>query len=585
MGSKQGRLRVETVRKKVNGKTYTSVLLRRSFRKDGKVQHETLGNLTRLPPDVIEFVKRRLSGELDADAPHSSFEIVRSLPHGNVAAVLQTAKQLGLENFLASRPCRERDLIMALIVARVLSPRSKLSTTAALQAETAKHTLGEELELGEVDVHQLYAAMDWLATRQTRIENKLAKKHLQDGHLVLFDVSSSYYTGRKSPLIKHGYSRDHRRDRPQIVYGLLCDSAGRPIAIEVFPGNTADPPTFTQIVARARKRFGINRIVFVGDRGMITSARINEDLRDVDGLDWISALRTEGIRKLREAGTIQMSLFDKQDLAEVTSEHFPDERLVVCRNPALAEQRARKRNELLQATEANLEPIRLATERKRNPLRGEQEISLRVGKVIGKHKMAKHFDLTITENSLTYTRNEEQIRDEAALDGLYVVRSSVDEKRMDSEHVVETYKSLAKVERAFRCLKTVDLSLRPIYHRSDERIRSHVFICMLAYYVEWHMREKLRPVLFADDDRESAVAARDSIVSAAQRSQSAQRKDATRRTADNFPVQSFHDILKDLGTLCRNRVRIPEFDSQFDRLTLPTPYQEHVLNLLGVATN
>jgi len=585
MGSKQGRLRVETVRKKVNGKTYTSVLLRRSFRKDGKVQHETLGNLTRLPPDVIEFVKRRLSGELDADAPHSSFEIVRSLPHGNVAAVLQTAKQLGLENFLASRPCRERDLIMALIVARVLSPRSKLSTTAALQAETAKHTLGEELELGEVDVHQLYAAMDWLATRQTRIENKLAKKHLQDGHLVLFDVSSSYYTGRKSPLIKHGYSRDHRRDRPQIVYGLLCDSAGRPIAIEVFPGNTADPPTFTQIVARARKRFGINRLVFVGDRGMITSARINEDLRDVDGLDWISALRTEGIRKLREAGTIQMSLFDKQDLAEVTSEHFPDERLVVCRNPALAEQRARKRNELLQATEANLEPIRLATERKRNPLRGEQEISLRVGKVIGKHKMAKHFDLTITENSLTYTRNEEQIRDEAALDGLYVVRSSVDEKRMDSEHVVETYKSLAKVERAFRCLKTVDLSLRPIYHRSDERIRSHVFICMLAYYVEWHMREKLRPVLFADDDRESAVAARDSIVSAAQRSQSAQRKDATRRTADNFPVQSFHDILKDLGTLCRNRVRIPEFDSQFDRLTLPTPYQEHVLNLLGVATN
>jgi hypothetical protein len=585
MGSKQGRLRVETVRKKVNGKTYTSVLLRRSFRKDGKVQHETLGNLTRLPPDVIEFVKRRLRGELDADAPHSSFEIVRSLPHGNVAAVLQTAKQLGLENLLASRPCRERDLIMALIVARVLSPRSKLSTTAALKAETAKHTLGEELELGEVDVHQLYAAMDWLATRQTRIENKLAKKHLQDGHLVLFDVSSSYYTGRKSPLIKHGYSRDHRRDRPQIVYGLLCDSAGRPIAIEVFPGNTADPPTFTQIVARARKRFGINRLVFVGDRGMITSARINEDLRDVDGLDWISALRTEGIRKLREAGTIQMSLFDKQDLAEVTSEHFPDERLVVCRNPALAEQRARKRNELLQVTEANLEPIRRATERQRNPLRGKQEIGLRVGKVIGKHKMAKHFDLTITENSFTYTRNEAQIRDEAALDGLYVVRSSVDEKRMDSEQVVETYKSLAKVERAFRCLKTVDLSLRPIYHRSDERIRSHVFICMLAYYVEWQMREKLRPVLFADDDRESAVAARDSIVSAARRSQSAQRKDATRRTSDNFPVQSFHDFLKDLGTLCRNRVRIPEFDSQFDRLTLPTPYQEHVLNLLGVATN
>ena len=351
MSSKRRKLRVETVKKKVKGKVYTSVLLRCSYRQDGKVKHETLGNLTQLPPDVIDFMKRRLSGELDENAPQSSFEIVRSLPHGNVLAVLQTAKKLGLENLLASRPCRERDLIMALIVARVLSPRSKLSTTTALNAETAKHTLAEELELGEVDVHQLYAAMDWLVERQTRIENKLAKKHLKDGHLVLFDVSSSYYTGRKSPLIKHGYSRDHRRDRPQIVYGLLCDSDGRPIAIEVFPGNTADPPTFTQIVARARKRFGINRIVFVGDRGMITSARINEDLRGVEGLDWISALRTEGIRKLREAGAIQMSLFDKQDLAEVTSEHFPDERLVVCRNPALAEQRVRKREELLKATE------------------------------------------------------------------------------------------------------------------------------------------------------------------------------------------------------------------------------------------
>ena len=585
MSSKQGKLRVETVRKTVKGKVYTSVLLRRSFRKDGKVQHETLGNLTRLPPDVIEFIKRRLAGELDADAPHSSFEITRSLPHGNVAAVLQTAKQLGLENLLASRSCRQRDLIIALVVARVLSPRSKLSTTTALTTETAKHTLAEELDLGDVDVHELYNAMDWLATRQKRIENKLAKKHLKDGQLVLFDVSSSYYTGRKSPLIKHGYSRDHRADRPQIVYGLLCDSEGRPIAIEVFPGNTADPPTFTQIVATARQRFGINRLVFVGDRGMITSARINEDLRGVEGLDWISALRTEGIRKLCAAGTIQMSLFDTQDLAEVTSEDFPDERLVVCRNLALAEQRARKRNELLEATEKKLEPIRIATQRKTNPLRGEKAISLRVGKVIGQHKMAKHFDLTITETSFAYARNEDRIREEAALDGLYVVRSSVDKKRMDSDKVVENYKSLAKVERAFRCIKTVDLSLRPIYHRNEERIRSHVFICMLAYYVEWHMREKLRPVLFADDDQESAVAARKSIVAPAQRSESAKRKDATRRTSDDFPVQSFHDILQDLGTLCRNRIRIPEFDSEFDKLTQATPYQQHVLDLLGVTAN
>ncbi len=583
MDAKRKKLRVETVKRTVKGKEYTSVLLRCSFRKDGKVKHQTLGNLSDLPPDVIDFIKLRLAGELAADAPHSSFEITRSLPHGNVMAVLQTAKKLGLENLIASRPSRERNLVMALVVARILSPRSKLSTNAALDAETAKHTLAQELQLGNVDVHQLYDAMDWLGDRQTRIENKLAKKHLKDGQLVLFDVSSSYCTGRESPLIKHGYSRDHRKDRPQIVYGLLCDSEGRPIAIEVFSGNTADPPTFTQIVSRVRKRFGINRIVFVGDRGMITSARINEDLRGIKGLDWISALRTEGIRKLMAADAIQMSLFEKQDLAEVTSVHFPGERLVVCRNPALAGERTRKREELLQATEAKLEPIRRATLRTRNPLRGEQAIALRAGKVIGTHKMAKHFELTITDESFSYCRNEEQIREEAALDGLYVVRSSVAKKRMNSEQVVESYKSLAKVERAFRCMKTVDLSLRPIYHRNEERIRSHVFICMLAYYVEWHMREQLRPILFADDDREAAAASRPSVVAPALRSSSAKRKDRNRCTDEGYPVQSFHDVLKDLGTLCRNRIRISDYDAEYVKLTSPTCYQQHVLELLGVA--
>jgi transposase len=583
MSGKQRKLRVDFVKKKHKGKEYTSVLLRSSYRKDGKVKHETLGNLTELPPDVIDFIRLRLNGELDEGAPHSPFEIARSLPHGNVMAVLQTAKTLGLDNLIASRRCRERDLIMALVVARILSPRSKLSTNAALQEETAKHTLAEELELGEVDVHQLYDAMDWLLERQTRIENKLAKKHLQDGQLVLFDVSSSYYTGRPSALIKRGYSRDHRADRPQIVYGLLCDSDGRPIAIEVFPGNTADPPTFTQIVARVRKRFGINRIVFVGDRGMITTARINEDLRGVTGLDWISALRTEGIRKLYDAGAIQMSLFEKQDLAEVTSEHFPDERLVVCRNPALADERARKRESLLQATEEKLEAIRVATSRRRNPLRGESEIGLRVGKVINKHKVGKHFELTITDNSFTYSRNELQIQEEAALDGLYVVRSSVEKKRMDSEQVVGTYKSLAKVERAFRCMKTVDLSLRPIYHHNEDRIRSHVFICMLAYYVEWHMRERLRPILFAEEDHASARASRKSVVAPSQRSTAAKRKDRTRQTDDGYPVQSFADVLKDLGTICRNKVRISDCDATYNKVTTPTAYQEHVLELLKVS--
>ena len=581
--SAKGKLRVETVKKIYKGKEYISVLLRRSYRQDGKVKHETLGNLSELPADVIDFIKQRLSGELDENAPHSPFEIIRSLPHGHVVAVLQTARKLGMENLLASRHCRERDLIMALIVARILSPRSKLSTNAALKAETAKHTLAEELRLGDVAVHQLYAAMDWLVERQTRIENKLAKRHLQDGQLVLFDVSSSYYTGRPSPLLQRGHSRDRRKDRPQIVYGLLCDSDGRPIAIEVFPGNTGDPPTFTEMVKRARKRFGINRLVFVGDRGMITSARINEDLRGVEGLDWISALRTEGIRKLLEADAIQLSLFEKQDLAEVTSADFPDERLIVCRNPALAEERTRKREELLKATEAKLEPIRRATLRKRNPLCGEQEIGLRVGKVINKYKMAKHFDLTITADSFSYCRKEEQIREEAALDGIYVVRSSVEDQRMNSEQVVGTYKSLAYVERAFRCMKTVDLSIRPIYHRNEERIRAHVFICMLAYYVEWQMRQQLRPILFEDHDRLSAEAARQSAVAPAQRSAAAKRKDCHRQTDDGYPVQSFQDLLKDLGTLCRNRIRIEAYDAEYDKVTTPTPYQQHVFALLGVA--
>jgi len=582
MSRRSGKLRVDIVRRKHKGKDYTSVLLRRSYRKNGKVCHETVGNLSDLPPDVIDFIKRRLDGDLDEGAPHSSFQIVRSLPHGNVLAVFETAKELGLDNLIASRSCRHRDLIMAMIVARILSPRSKLSTATALREETSKHTLADELELGDVDVHQLYAAMDWLLSRQTRIENKLAKKHLSDGVLVLFDVSSSYYTGQQSPLIKHGYSRDHRSDRPQIVYGLLCDSEGRPIAIEVFSGNTADPPAFTSIVGRVRKRFGIQRVVFVGDRGMITSARINEDLRDVEGLDWISALRSDGIRKLRDAGDIQLPLFESQDLAEVTSEHFPDERLVVCRNPALAEERSRKREELLQATEKNLEPIRLATLRKSNPLCGEKEIALRVGKVLNKHKMAKHFDVDITDSSFIFRRHEMSIREEAALDGLYVIRSSVDKQLFDSDQVVETYKSLARVERAFRCMKTVDLSLRPIYHRNDDRIRAHVFLCMLSYYVEWHMRRRLRSVLFEDHDRASADASRTSIVAPAQRSAAARRKDHTRRTEDDYPVQSFRDLLTDLATLCRNRIRIGDYEASYDKLTEPTAYQRHVLELLGV---
>ena len=574
---------IATVTKSHNGKVYTSVLLRRTYREGGKVKHETLGNLSDLPPDVTEFIRGRLNGEIDESAPRGAFEIVRSLPHGNVAAVLQTAMSIGLDQLLSSRRCRERDLILAMVVSRILSPGSKLSVSAAVKEETAQSTLADDLQLGHVEVQEFYAAMDWLLDRQKRMENKLAKKHLKEGTLVLFDVSSSYYTGHKSSLVTHGYSRDHRSDRPQIVYGLLCDPEGRPIAVEVFAGNTADPITFTQIVSRVRGRFHIDRVIFVGDRGMITTARINEDLRDVEGLDWISALRSEGIRKLISGGLVQQSLFDERDLAEITSEDFPGERLVVCRNPQLAEERCRKREELLQATEKQLEPIRQATLRKNTPLRGKEEIGLRVGKVINKYKMQKHFDLTITESSFGFQRNEPKINTEKLLDGLYVVRTSVKKETMNSERVVETYKSLSHVERAFRCMKTVDLQLRPIYHHKDDRIRAHVFLCMLSYYVEWHMRERLRKVLFDDCDRTSAKASRSSPVAPATRSETAKQKDATRLTPDGYPVQSFQDLLRDLATLTRNRIRIPEFNAEYDKLTVPTAYQRHVFGLLNVS--
>ena len=581
---KPRKVHVETVTKTYKGKTYKSVLLRRTYREDGKVQHETVGNLSDLPDDAIEYIKRRLAGESPLIADSDSFRIVRSLPHGNVAAVLGTAKNIGLDRLLLSRPCRERQLVMAMIVDRILSPGSKLSCIKGLQEETAQNTLAEELRLGDVDVHELYAAMDWLLARQTRIENKLAKRHLAEGTLVLFDLSSSYCYGRKSELVNHGYSRDHRSDRAQIVYGLLCDPEGRPISVEVLPGNTADPKAFTRMVDRVRKRFRLKTVVFVGDRGMITSARINEDLRDVAGLDWITALRTEGIRRLVDAGHVNRSLFDECDLAEITDEDlFPGERLVVCRNPILADERARKREVLLAATEEKLEVIVRATQRQKNPLSGEKEIGLRVGKVIGRYKMEKHFELTITTHSFTYTRRTDNIATEAALDGLYVVRSSVPSTQMTSEQLVETYKSLATVERAFRSMKTVDLHVRPIYHWNDDRIRAHVFLCMLAYYVEWHMRERLQEVLYEDADHESAQVSRASIVAPPVRSASAQEKDATGRNAAGHPVQSFQDLLKDLATLSRHRIALTSSGTEFPQLTESTHMQRHVLDLLEVA--
>ena len=573
---------IQTVTKTVKGKTYVSHLLRHSYREDGKVKHLTLGNLSDLPEDLIALMRKRLAGDplplMDDD-----IQIVRSLPHGHVAAVLGTLKKIGLDGLISSKPCREAELVTAMIVLRIIAPGSKLSSLISLQAETAQHTLADELNLGEIASDEWYEALDWLLKRQNRIENKLAKRHLSNGTLVLYDVSSSYYTGRRSELIEFGYNRDGKSGTPQIVYGLLCAPNGCPVSIEVFSGSTGDPTTFTAQVNKLRKRFGIRRVVLVGDRGMITSKRIDEDLRDVEGLDWITALRNDSIRKLAEQETIQPSFFDERDLGEVTSADYPGERLIVCRNPLLAAERARKRRELLEAAEKKLDAVVKAVSRKNKPLRGKDAIGLRIGRDLKSTKMQKHFELTIEDDSFSYQRQEDQIAKEAALDGLYVVRTSLPQETLSAEQTVAAYKDLSQVEQAFRSLKSVDLKIRPIFHWQDDRIRSHVFLCMLAYYLEWHMRGLLAELLFDDHEREAAEQTRKSMVSPAPRSAAAKQKERQRRTADGYPVQSFQCLLKDLATQCKNRVRwISSPQVEFERATVPTDLQRRVFDLLGV---
>ncbi len=583
MAKRGGAVHVATTRREYKGRVYEAHLLRRSYREDGKVKHETLGNLSHLPPAAIDAVRRALRGE-ELVSIDDAFECVRSLPHGHVAAVLATLRKLGLDKVLSSRRCRERDLVAAMIVARVVTPGSKLATSRAIAAETAQTSLGELLAIEDATDDELYAAMDWLLPRQARVEKALARRHL-DRTLVLYDVTSSYLEGRHCPLAKRGYSRDGKRGKLQIVIGLLCDPDGCPVAVEVFDGNTADPTTVAPQIEKLRERFGLERIVMVGDRGMLTEARIREELRPVEGLSWISALRAPALRRLVEQGAIQLSLFDERDLAAITSPDFPGERLIVCRNPLLAAERARKRQALLEGTERELEKVAVATRRKRSPLRGADQIGLRVGRVRNKYKVGKHFELAITEDSFSYARKEEQIREEAALDGLYVIRTDVPEKELSDERVVRTYKSLSVVERAFRSLKTVDLKVRPIYHRLANRVRAHVFLCMLAYYVEWHMRRALAPLLFDDHDKAAGEVQRESVVRKAERSPAARSKAASKHTAEGFVVHSFRDMLAQLGTIVRNRVRRPgaSADATFTMTTRPTPHQRRALDLLGVS--
>ncbi len=475
-----------------------------------------------------------------------------------------------------------------MIVARVLDPCSKLATVRGLRAATAFSVLGEELGVESVDEDDLYEAMDWLIKRQRRIESKLAKKHLSEGSVVLYDATSSYYTGTQCSLAKFRHPRDGKKDFGQILYGLLCNREGCPVAVEVFEGNVGDPKTLGVQISKIRRRFKLGRVVLVGDRGMITEARIREELEPVDGLDWITALRAPAIRKLAEEGAVQLSLFDQRDLAEITSPEYPGERLIACRNPFLAEERARKREALVRATEKELDKIVVATQRKRQTLKGKAKIGLRVGRVINRYKVAKHFKLKITDEAFTYERDTVKIAAEAALDGIYIIRTSVPEEAFDAETTVRTYKSLSLVEQAFRSLKLVDLKVRPIYHRLEQRVRAHIFLCVLAYYVEWHMRRALAPMLFDDEERELAEALRDSVVSPARRSPKCRRKARRKRTDDGVPVHSFQTLLKDLATITKNRVRPRTTKAadvsvvEFDLLTTPTPLQGRIFDLLGV---
>ena len=577
MPSRTGRVHVATTERRYKDKLYRTHLLRRTFRVGAEVRHETLGNISHLPDELVEIIRRSLAGERFAAAA-DAFQIQRSLPHGHVQAVLGSIRKLGLDGVISSQRCRERDLVVAMIAERLLHPCSKLATTRAWHTTT----LAEELGVADCDEDDLYRAMDWLLARQARIESKLAQRHLREGAIVLYDVSSSSYEGHTCPLARFGHDRDGKKGRPIIVYGLLTDGEGRPVAIQVYPGNTGDPTTVPDQVEKMRQRFGLSRVVMVGDRGMLTEPQIGK-LREHPGLGWISALRGPAIRELVETGCLQPSLFDEANLAEISSAEYPGERLVACFNPLLAEERRRKREELLQATEKELARIgREVTRRKRKPL-PEAGIALKVGKVLNRFKVAKHFELTIADGVIEWTRRGDAIQREAALDGIYVVRTSEDTRHCSAEDAVRRYKSLAQVERAFRCLKGIDLLVRPIRHRSADHVRAHILLCMLAYYVEWHLRRSLAPLLFEDEELARNRRHRDPVAPP-QPSASAQRKKIEHVTADGFPVHSFDTLMAILGTRTRNLCRIPNGASgaTFQQLTELTPLQARALELLGM---
>jgi Transposase DDE domain len=573
MPRRGGQVHVATIKTKGKGGTvYTSYLLRRSYREGGKVRHENLGNLSHLPPSVIEAIRQMLSGRVLVDLDEQ-LQIESSLPHGHVAAVLGVLRDLDLERLLSRERCRERDLAVAMLCQLVIAPASKLSMTRRVQ----QTTLSEELSLGEVKEPELLAAMDWLAERQERIENTLARRHLTDGGFVLYDLSSSYFEGRCCPLAALGHNRDGKPGKLQVNWGLVCSPDGRPVSVRVHRGNTADPTTVPDVIDTVKQRFGIERVILVSDRAMITDAHATT-LKKL-GAGFVSALKTAQIRKLLNAGVLQLSLFDQTNLAEITSDEFCSERLVVCRNPHLAAERARKREDLLQATERELAQVKHMVHGPRGTLRNAAagKIGERAGRVTNKYKVAKHFDLEIADGSFSYERKQQQIETEAALDGLYVLRTTCGPDMLSTQAVVRVYKQLKLAERAYRTIKDA-LDVRPIRHHLQDRVESHFFLFLLAYYLLFDLQARLAPMLFTDDTPRAST----DPVAPARRSPAANNKAGRARTADGLPAYSLTDLIAELGTICRNQVRIGESHHTFPRLTNPNPVQAKALDLLDV---
>lgn len=572
MPKRAGSAHVVTTTRKYKGKTYRTHLLRRSYREGNTVKNETLGNLSHLPEPLIDVIRRSLQGEQFVPVSER-FEIVASQAHGHVQAVNAAMQRLGLASLLASKPSRERSLVLAMIAARVVAPRTKLATTRWWHTTT----LAEDFGVSDATEVDLYAAMDWLLERQPRIEKKLAARHLGTESVVLYDLSSSYFEGTTCPLAKLGYNRDGKKGKLQVNYGLLTDPRGCPIAVSVYEGNTADPQTLMSEVARLRNEFAVQQLVMVGDRGMISHKAI-EQLRQEQGLGWITALKSVSIRALLKQGHLQLDLFDDRNLFELTHPDYPGERLIACRNPQLASLRAHKREDLLAATERNLEKVQSAVAAGR--VTGQDAIGVRVGKVVDQYKVAKHFELDIKDRSFVFRRKQDGIDAEASLDGLYIIRTSVPAEQMEAAECVRRYKSLAQVERAFRSLKSVDLKVRPIHHRLADRVRAHIFLCMLAYYVEWHMREAWRELMFADEDQ-LAKLSRDPVAPA-KRSADAERKALTHTLEDGTPAHSFCTLLAELGTIVRNSCRMPhaEHAPTFQITTTANAKQQRAFELI-----